>query len=110
MVVGVVAGQAIADFVKRKFRQEGNAVERFLSMNGDIVAERLERLARKRIIDAFGFLQAHDVWLALVEPGHRRIKALLDRIDIPGGDAHGSQRPRARSSCRSRMMRSLSDC
>jgi hypothetical protein len=59
---------------------------------GDIVTERLERLARKRVVDAFGLLQADDVRLALSQPGHRRVKALLDRIDIPGGNTHGRLR------------------
>ena len=91
VIVLVVAGQAVVDFVERKFRQERDAVERLLPVHREIVAERLERLARERIVDGFGLLQADDVGLALGKPGARGIDALLDRIDVPGGDAHGAR-------------------
>ncbi len=89
MIVAVVAGQADIDLVERKFRQQRDAVEGLLPVHGEIIAERLERLAREGVVDAFGLLQADDVGLALGEPGDRGIDALLDRIDVPGGDAHG---------------------
>ena len=44
-------------------RQDRDAVEGLLAVHGDIVAERLERLAREGLVDAFGFLQADDVGL-----------------------------------------------
>ena len=56
-------------------------------MHGDVVAERLERLARKGIVDAFGFLQADDVGLAFGEPGHRGIEALGYNVAVHGQKA-----------------------
>ena len=58
-------------------------------MNRDIIAQRLQRLARKRLVDAFGLLQADDVGLTLLQPGGEVVDALLDGIDVPGCDAHG---------------------
>src|SRR5689334_12210059 len=58
-------------------------------MGDDVVAERLEFEARKRLVDAFGLLQADHVGLALLEPGHQRLDPLPDRINVPGGNAHG---------------------
>src|SRR5262249_100305 len=110
VIVLVVSRESVADFVEWKFRQQRNAVEGLLSVHGDVVAKRLEGLARKCVIDAFGFLQANDVRLALCEPSHCRIEPLLDRVDIPGGDAHGSLRFTARSWCRSRRRLWPSDC
>ena len=88
MVVLIVARQTVADFVEWKFRQQRHAVECLLPVHGDIVTECLERLARKRVVNAFGFLQADNVRLALSQPGHRGIQPLLDRIHIPGGNSH----------------------
>ena len=65
MVVGVVAGQPRRHLVERELRQDGDAVEGLLAVDGDVVAERLERLARKGVVDALGLLQADDVGLAL---------------------------------------------
>lgn len=80
MVVLIVSGKTVADFVEWKFRQQRNAVERFLSMYRNVVAERFEWLARKCVIDALGFLQADEIRLALRELSHDRVKALLDRV------------------------------
>ena len=44
-------------------------------MDGDVVAQRLERLPRKRVVDAFGFLQADHVGLPLGEPGQGGCRA-----------------------------------
>jgi hypothetical protein len=38
-------------------------------MDRDVVAERLERLAREGVVDAFRLLQADDVGFALGKPG-----------------------------------------
>ena len=88
VVVLVVAGQAVAHLVEFEFRQQGDTVEGFLPMDGDVIAEPLEFHARKCVVNAFCLLQADDVRLALGKPGQRRVDALLDRIDVPGGDAH----------------------
>src|SRR5436309_12391388 len=58
-------------------------------MDGQIVTERLEGFARKRRVDAFGLLQAHDVRPTVRQPFHHVVDPLLDRIDVPAGNAHG---------------------
>jgi hypothetical protein len=58
-------------------------------MDRDIVAERLEWLAGKGVIDAFRLLKTHDIGVPFGEPCHRSVKALLDGVHIPGGDSHG---------------------
>src|SRR5215472_335791 len=92
VVVLVVSWKTITDFIEWEFRQQRDAIERLLAVHGDVVTERLERFARKSIVDAFGFLQADDVRLALGKPCHRGIDALFDRVYVPGGDAHGRSR------------------
>ncbi len=72
MIVLVVAGQAAIDFVEREFRQQRDAVECLLAVHGEIIAERFERLARKRIVDGFCLLQADDVGLTLGKPSDAR--------------------------------------
>ncbi len=88
MVVGVVAGQSRGHLVERELRQDRDAVEGLLPVHCDIVAERLERLAREGFVHALGLLQADDVGPPLQEPGGQVVHSLLDRIDVPGGDAH----------------------
>src|SRR6185437_773791 len=65
-----------------------DAVEGLLAMRDDVVAERLERLARERLIDAFSLLQADDIGRAILQPAHERFEPLPDRIDVPRSDAH----------------------
>ena len=65
MHVVVVAGQPGRDLVERQLGQQRDAVEGLLAVHGDIVAERLERLAREGLVDAFDFLQADDVRLRI---------------------------------------------
>ena len=89
MVVGVVAGQPRRHLVERKFGQDRDAVEGLLPVHCDIVAEGFQWLARKGVVDALGLLQADDVRLPLGQPGRQVVDSLLDRVDVPGGDAHG---------------------
>ena len=111
MVVGVVARQPRRDLVERQLGEHGHAVEGLLPVHRDIVAQRLNRLARKGIVDALGLLQADDVGLPLGQPGGEVINSLLYGIDVPSGDAH--DRPgsgRRRSSARNALMRSRAGC
>src|SRR5262249_7828312 len=80
------------DLVEREFRQDGHAVECLLPMHGYVVPERLEGFAWECIIEALGLLQASDIGLPLGQPGQRIVDALLDGIDVPGCDFHGSRR------------------
>ena len=58
-------------------------------MHRHVVAEPFQRLAREGLVGAFDLLQADDVGAALLQPGGQAVHALADRIDVPGGDAHG---------------------
>jgi hypothetical protein len=84
----VVAGKPRLGLIKGQLRQQRNAVEGLLAVGDDIVAERLDLQPRKRLIDAFDFLQAHDVRRAVLQPAQQMVDPLPDRIDVPGGDAH----------------------
>src|SRR5262245_65946042 len=86
MIVGVVAGQARRHLVERELRQDGDAVERFLTVYGDIIPQGLQGLARKGVIDAFGFLEAYDMWLAGGQPGEERVGARVDTAGTPGAN------------------------
>ena len=88
MDVLVVAGKARLGFVERQLRQQRDAVEGLLAVGDDVVAERLDLQPRKRLIDAFDFLQADDVRRAVLQPGQQMVDPLPDRIDVPGGNAH----------------------
>jgi len=61
-----------------------------LAVNGDVVAKVLDLQGRERLILAFQFLKTDDIRFGFLEPGEKMFKPLLDRINVPGGDAHGS--------------------
>ena len=110
MGVLVIAGEAGFGFLERQLRQQRDAVEGLLAVGDDVVAERLDLQPRKRVIDAFDFLQADDVGRAVLQPGQQMFDPLPDRIDVPGRDAHQDWRfLRSKSWCRSRRTRWRSD-
>ena len=78
MVILGVTRQSWRHFVKRQLREYRHPVERLLAMHGDVVTERLEGVARKGVVDAFGFLQADDVGRAFLQPGDGAVDPLLD--------------------------------
>ncbi len=88
MGVFVIAGEAGFGLVERQLREQRHAIERLLAVGDHVIAERLNRLARKRLIDAFDFLQADDIGRALFQPRQQGIKPLPDLIDVPGRNAH----------------------
>ena len=61
MAVGVVTGQSRGHVLQWEFREYRDAVEGLLPVHCNIVAQRLERLARKGFVDALGLLQEDDV-------------------------------------------------
>src|SRR5205807_8035892 len=67
----------------------GHPVEGLLTVHRDIVPHRLQRLAWKGLVNAFGLLQAQHVGLSLREPSGQVVHSLLDGVDVPGCDAHG---------------------
>ena len=75
MGILVVAGKARFGLVERQFGQQSNAVEGLLAVGDDIIAERLDLQPRKRLVDAFDFLQADDVRRAVLQPGQEMVRA-----------------------------------
>ena len=61
MVVLRVAGQPRGHLVELELREDRDPVEGLLAVDRDVVAQRLERLARKALVHTFRFLQANDV-------------------------------------------------
>ena len=88
MIVGGIAGQPWSDLVELELGENGDAVEGLLAVGHHVVAERLDGLAGKRLIEAFGLLQADDVGRTILQPGQEMIQPLPDRIDVPRCDAH----------------------
>ena len=89
MVVGVVAGQPRRHLVELELRQDRDAVEGLLAVDRDVVAQRLDRLAREGVIDASWFPAGRRCRAdRSLQPGGQVLDSLLDRIDVPGGDPH----------------------
>src|ERR1700694_4848938 len=100
MVVAVVTGQPRRYLVEARLRQNGDSVESLLAVNRKVITQALKLCARKGFIDAFGFLQTDDVGLPLGQPRSEIINPLLERIDVPGRDAHGREGSAAEPTCR----------
>ena len=92
--------------LERQFRDDGDAVIALLPVQRDVlIAEPLEALQRKGVVDAFGFLQAQHVRPRRFEEFGDDVDAQAHRIDIPGcqGEPHeGRVLPR---SCEDRPAR-----
>ena len=88
MDVFLVPGQPRCGLVERQLRQQRHAVESLLAVGDDVVAERLDGLPGKRLVDAFDFLQANNIGGAILQPGQEMIEPLPDRIDVPRRNTH----------------------
>ena len=65
-----------------------------LAVRRELVAAAAELVAEQLgegLVGELGLLQADDVGLALVQPRQQPRHALLDRVDVPGRDPHGSK-------------------
>jgi hypothetical protein len=83
-VVGI-AGKPGRD-LERPFGEDGDPIEPLLPVQRDIIAERLDLEARKRVVDAFGLLQTQRVGARLLQIIQKMGEPLADRVDVPGGD------------------------
>src|SRR3569832_1138410 len=82
--VELVAESPDVGLLERQSRDDGDAVIAFLTVQRDVfVAEPLEALERKCIVDAFGFLQAQDI-------GPHRLDEFGDEVDA---QAHRKKKP-----------------
>ena len=57
---------------------------------GELVPEQLG----KRIVSELRLLKADDIRPPLIQPGQKPRHALLQRVDVPGGDAHDPRQHR----------------
>src|SRR5262249_34480354 len=89
-------GKPARDLVELQLRQEGHAIEAFLAVDLDIVAEILEDLARERCILRLDLLETEDVRRGLAHPLHGAVESGADPIDVPSGDFHLCPRLRFR--------------
>ena len=79
------------DIVQSYAREDRHPVPRRLAVERDLIPA-----ARELISDQIGecmvgklrLLETHHVGLALIEPWEQPRQALLDRVDVPGGDPH----------------------
>jgi len=86
--VFLVSGQPRRGLVERQLRQQRDAVESLLAVGNDVVAESLDSLPGKRLIDAFDFLQADNIGCAILQPDQEMVEPLPDRIDVPRSNTH----------------------
>ncbi|MCY1179412.1 hypothetical protein D9M73_198120 [compost metagenome] len=61
----------------------------FLAMEADVVAQGLDLGERELFVRDFGFLQADDVWLMLVDQRRQLMGSGPQAVDIEGNDFHG---------------------
>ena len=73
--------------VERQPRDHGDAVIALLAVQRDVlIAEPLEALARKGVVDALDFLQAEHVGPHRLDELRHQVDAQPHRIDVPGGE------------------------
>ena len=87
--IGRIARQpADHDLIEPAFAQYRNAVEAFLPVHRQVVAELLEKDGGKGLVAGLDLLEAGDVRIGLLEPGEGAVEPGLGAIDVPGRDAH----------------------
>ena len=64
-----IAGEPRFGLVERQLGKQRDAIERFLAVGNHVVAERLDRLPRECLVEAFDLLQTDDVRRAVLQPG-----------------------------------------
>ncbi len=88
LFVALVAGQATRYILQWKLGKNSHAVVGLLAMRFDIVAKRLNILAREGVVYAFQLLQTDNVRVCLLQPLNQIGLAGFDRIDVECCDLH----------------------
>jgi len=83
-----VVGESGDHVVETHSTDDGHAVPATLTEVGALVPQRLERQGRKGSVGQLGLLHAEHVRLGLGDPFLDARETSLERIHIPGGDAH----------------------
>jgi hypothetical protein len=78
-----------ANLVQLVLRENRYAVVRFFSVLRRTIARRLQSKRRKLFVRTFNLLQANNVWLCYFKPCKQPVLPFAQRIDVPGGNAHG---------------------
>ena len=79
------------DILEPGAREDRHPVPGGLPVRGHLVAARGEFVVqqlREGVVRKLGLLQAHHVWLPLIEPRQQTRHALLDGVDVPGRYSH----------------------
>ena len=91
--VDVILVEAVGRVADAHAREDGDAVPLPLPVVHRLVAQGLEAQVRERLVGELGLLQAQDVGLGVGEPLLDPLLACLQRVDVPGGDAHPATLP-----------------
>ena len=83
-------GEADLDILDRQARRDRDAVPLVESVQNHLVAGVLERLHRELLGLALDLLEGDDIDVLAHHPVEGSGIARADRVDVPGGDAHGS--------------------
>ena len=87
-VGGVVVVEAVHHLGDPHPAQDGHAVPLAEAVVGALVAQGLEGQGREGVVGQLGLLHAEDVGLDLGDPLLDTVQPGLQRVDVPGGDAH----------------------
>ncbi len=85
---------ALDDVLEPDLGQDRDPVPSGLAISSDLIApisELIPEYLSQRVIRQLGLLKTNNIRPPLIEPRQKPRHALLERVDIPGGDAHGPQ-------------------
>ena len=94
------SAKLVDDVVEADLRQDRDTVPLPLAVVGALVAHRLERQRRERIVGELGLLEAQHVGLHLGEPLLDPFQTGAQRVDVPGDERITSRTAPAGAVCR----------
>ena len=86
---GRLAFEPDLDIVESDPGRDGHAIPLVEPDVGDLVAQGRERHHRELRVGALGFLHGQHVDIGSLQPVDHAVRAGSDRVDVPGGQAHG---------------------
>ena len=88
LLVILIAEQSGDQFFRRELREQGHPVIGALADCLDLIAQALDFEHREVLGRAFGFLEAQNVRLCILQEGKEMGQPCLDRINVPAGNLH----------------------